>query len=132
MRPLALGRDTAKGIKDGGYSLGQVAEALARLDLPAALKVIEDLERDVRKNEKSDRSSVFERFLGHIAYKLAARSPADAERVLERMPDRAEHGSLRRRGLLRGWRRRTWPAPAGSPRPGSRAMPRGSGRMRWA
>ncbi len=36
---LALGRDTTKGIKDGGYNLGEVAEVLARLDLPAALKV---------------------------------------------------------------------------------------------
>ncbi len=83
---LALGQNTPKGIIGGGYDLGLVAEALARLDLPAALKVLDDLERDARQNDKSDRSILFERFLGHIAYKLAAQSPADAERVLARIP----------------------------------------------
>ena len=63
-----------------------MAEVLARLDLPAALKVLEDLEGVARKSDQVDRSYVFHRFLGHIAYKLAARSPADAERVLERLP----------------------------------------------
>jgi protocatechuate 3,4-dioxygenase beta subunit len=83
---LALGRGEAKGIKGGGYNLGVVAQALARIDLPAALKVLEDLERDARRNDKNDRSYVFERFFGQIAEKLADRSPADAERVLERIP----------------------------------------------
>ena len=83
---LALGRDTVKGIKNGGYNLAEVAEGLARLDLPAALKLLDDLERGARQNDPRDRSYVFERFLGHIAYKLASQSPADAERVLERVP----------------------------------------------
>ncbi|MGP0063617.1 MAG: carboxypeptidase regulatory-like domain-containing protein [Isosphaeraceae bacterium] len=83
---LALARGSAKGNRNVDYNLGRIAEVLARLDLPAALKLIDDLERDVRKNEKVDRSLVFQQFLGHIAYKLADRSPADAERVLERIP----------------------------------------------
>ncbi len=90
---MALGRDTTKGIKDGGYNLGLVAESLARLDLPAALKVLDDLGRDAVKNDKSDKTFVFQRFFGHIAYNLSARSPADAERVLGRMP--IEQGSDR-------------------------------------
>ncbi|HZW31549.1 MAG TPA: hypothetical protein VFF52_12630 [Isosphaeraceae bacterium] len=83
---LALGQNTGKGSKTVNFNLGQVAEGLARLDLPAALKILDDLERDARKNDPCDRSYVFERFLGHIAYKLAAQVPADAERVLERIP----------------------------------------------
>jgi protocatechuate 3,4-dioxygenase beta subunit len=82
----ALGQDEVKGIKGVNYDLGQVAEVLARLDLPAALKILDDLERRVRQNDRRDRSYVFERFLGHIAHKLAAPAPADAERVLERIP----------------------------------------------
>ena len=83
---LALGRDAAKGTSTVNYNIGQVAEVLARLDLPAALKALEDLEGVSRKSDQVDRSYVFHRFFGHIAYKLAARSPADAERVLDRLP----------------------------------------------
>ena len=83
---LGLDKNTAKGIKNGGYNLGLIAEPLARIDLPTALKLLDDLASDVRKNEKRDRSYVFDRFHGRIAYKLAAQSPADAERVLERLP----------------------------------------------
>jgi len=82
---LELGKSTAKGNKGRGFELGYVAETLARLDLPAALKVLDDLALEIRKNDTRDRSYVFERFHGRMAYKLAAQSPADAERVLERI-----------------------------------------------
>jgi hypothetical protein len=75
---------TIKGNK-GGFNLGIVAEALARLDLPAALKMLDDLARQVRKDDKSDRTYVFVRFYGAIAHKLAADAPADAERMLEKI-----------------------------------------------
>ena len=59
-----LGRPTVKG-NVGGFNLGIVAEALARLDLPAALKMLDDLAQQVRKNDKRDRTYVFVRFLWH-------------------------------------------------------------------
>ena len=62
-----------------------MAQALARLDLPAALKMLDELAQEVDKNDKSDRTYVFVRFYGTIAYKLAADAPADAERMLERI-----------------------------------------------
>ena len=79
-----LGRPTVKG-NFGGFNLGYVAEALARLDLPAALKMLDDLAEQVRKNDKRDRTYVFVRFYGNIAHKLAADAPADAERMLEKI-----------------------------------------------
>ena len=79
-----LAGPTVKGNK-GGFNLGLVAEALARLDLPAALKMLDDLAQQVRKNDKTDRTYVFVRFYGNIAHKLAAEAPADAERMLERI-----------------------------------------------
>ncbi len=83
---LELGKSTAEGNNGRGYELGIVAETLARLDLPAALKVLDDLARDVRKSDTRDRGYVFDRFHGRIAYKLAAQSPEGAEHVLERIP----------------------------------------------
>ncbi len=83
---LALGKNTTKGIKGGGFNVGIVAVTLTRLDLPAGLKLLDELARDIRQNETRDRSYVFDRFHGQIAYKLAAQSPADAEQVLERIP----------------------------------------------
>jgi hypothetical protein len=79
-----LAGPTVKGNK-GGFSLGTVAEALARFDLPAALKMLDDLAQQVRKSDKSDRTYVFVRFYGTIARKLAADAPADAERLLEKI-----------------------------------------------
>lgn len=75
---------TIKGNK-GGFNLGIVAEALARLDLPAALKMLDDLDQQIRKDDKSDRTYVYVRFYGTIAHKLAADAPADAERMLEKI-----------------------------------------------
>ena len=79
-----LAKPTVKGNK-GGFSLGSVAEALARLDLPAALKMLDDLAQQVQKNDKTDRTYVFVRFYGTIAHKIAADAPADAERLLEKI-----------------------------------------------
>jgi len=79
-----LAKPTVKGNK-GGFNLGIVAEALARIDLPAALQMLDGLAQQVRKNDKSDRTYVFVRFYGTIAHKLAADAPADAERLLEKI-----------------------------------------------
>ncbi len=62
-----------------------LAVALSRLDPPAALKIVADLEQDARKNEPGDRSRIYERYFGLIAHRLADRSPAEAEQVLGRM-----------------------------------------------
>ncbi len=95
----------------GGFNLGIVAEALARLDLPAALKMLDDLAQQVRKNDKRDRTYVFVRFYGDIAHKLAADAPADAERMLEKIRalEPANASSLCHRRLLQD----------GSQRPGA-------------
>ena len=47
--------------------------------------MVEDLQAEVRKTDKADRTYVFVKIYGGIAHKLAAESPADAERVLERI-----------------------------------------------
>jgi hypothetical protein len=52
------------------------AEELAQIDLPAALKLLEGME------DKRDSH------LGRIAHELAAKNPAEAERVLMMMRDR--------------------------------------------
>jgi hypothetical protein len=87
---LALGKNEVKGAKGLGFELGYVGEVLARIDPPAGLKVLDDLAREVKSSDKRDRSYVFHRFHGRIAYKLAAQSPADAEMVLDRIPIGAE------------------------------------------
>jgi protocatechuate 3,4-dioxygenase beta subunit len=80
LEAVALGQKATRGIKDGGYNLVSAAAILARIDPPAARKVLEDFERDPRKNGGVD---PLERCLGSFAGKVAGHSPADAERVLE-------------------------------------------------
>ncbi len=60
-------RPTIKGMKGGGYTLGTVAESLARLDLPAALRMVDDLAREAKKHDKVDRRYVFARIYGSMA-----------------------------------------------------------------
>ena len=111
-----LARPTRKG-NYGGFNLGLVAQALARLDLPAGLKMVEDLEAEVRKNDKADRTYVFVKIYGGIAHKLAAESPADAERVLERVRGLDPNNAGRYVVAVCSRMARTDPtAPAGSPR----------------
>ncbi len=81
---VELAGSTVKGNKHG-FNLGLVAETLARLDLPAALKLLDELAREVKKNDKTDRTYVFVKLYGDIARKLAADAPVDAERLLERI-----------------------------------------------
>jgi len=80
----ALGRSTTKA-ETGALELGVVAEALARLDLPAALKMLDELAQQVRKAQKTDRTYVFVRFYSEIAQRLAADAPAEVERLLEKI-----------------------------------------------
>ena len=79
-----LARSVPPGDKDARLSSASLAVPLAQIELPAALKIVEDLEQDARKNEPGDRSRIYDRFYGRIAYVLAARSPAEAEKVLGR------------------------------------------------
>jgi protocatechuate 3,4-dioxygenase beta subunit len=80
----ALGGSAVRG-NVVSFNLGIVAQALARVDLPAALKMLDYLSQQVQKNDKRDRTYVFVRFYGTMAHKLAADAPADAERLLEKI-----------------------------------------------
>ncbi len=71
-----------KGSEDGPLYL---VESLARLDLPAALKIVEGFEQDARKDGSEDGHRMYDPYYALIALKLADRSPADAEKVLGRM-----------------------------------------------
>ncbi len=80
-----LTRSIAPGDQGTRLALVSITDALARLDLPAALKIVEGLEADARKNESGDRGGTYEFAYAGIARKLADRSPAEAEKVLERI-----------------------------------------------
>lgn len=67
---------------DGGYARGRIADPLARLDLAAALELIEGLEE----------SWMFDRRHGNVAHRIARERPADAERVLDLLHDRYQRG----------------------------------------
>jgi beta-lactamase regulating signal transducer with metallopeptidase domain len=56
---------------------GRLAEELAQVDLPAALKLLEGTESD-REHD---------RYLGRIAHEIAGRNPAEAEKVLMMIRD---------------------------------------------
>ncbi|WP_165226505.1 carboxypeptidase regulatory-like domain-containing protein [Aquisphaera insulae] len=73
---------SGKAANAGGFELGEIAAVLGRLDFPAAMKLMDEMIEGVRKVEKADRTYVFARLYGRLAHKLAADSPADAERVL--------------------------------------------------
>jgi hypothetical protein len=64
---------------------GFLFEAVARINLPAALAKLDELVLEAKKKDKRDRTHVFNRFYGDIASKIAAEAPADAERVLEHL-----------------------------------------------
>jgi Carboxypeptidase regulatory-like domain len=71
------------------YALGtQVVVPLARIDATAALAEFEKLRRDV-ESESKNRAGTFDMLLGQIAFDLADRSPADAERLLRRVSSSA-------------------------------------------
>ena len=90
---LRQGQELARNIGEGDRNSDQsplyITAALARLNLPAALAIVQDLEENARKTTPGDRSWLYERLYGPIAKNLAAQSPADAERVV------LEHMSLR-------------------------------------
>ena len=84
-------KEMTKNASRPSYVLGQVANVLARIDLPAALAILDDLERTARKSESRDRTNIFDRFYGTIAYNLAAaiagRCRASAEPVVASIGD---------------------------------------------
>ncbi|HEV7224877.1 MAG TPA: carboxypeptidase regulatory-like domain-containing protein [Pirellulales bacterium] len=62
---------------DGGAARGYVAEVLARVDLPAAIELMQEIGED----------KVRDRTFGRMAFRIAATQPADAERLLVRIID---------------------------------------------
>ena len=82
------------------YLLGQVACVLARIDLPAALVILDDVERTTRTSQARNTTNSLDQLIGAFALKLAAQSPADAERVLNRLSLRIQTALVHRRGLL--------------------------------
>jgi hypothetical protein len=69
-RPIAITLANA-------WPRGRLAEELAQVDMPVALKLLEGTE-----NEREH-----DRYLGCIAHEIAGRNPAEAERVLKMMRD---------------------------------------------
>jgi protocatechuate 3,4-dioxygenase beta subunit len=78
-------KQASRGKKQGDLYLGFVAAPLGRLDLPAALKLVEEVAVAMRREGKG-REYLFSRYYGKMAYGLAAESPADAEKALEHLP----------------------------------------------
>ncbi len=72
---------------DGGTAIAAFAKSFANVDPPAALNLIKDI--------KDNR--LYDRFHGELAHEIAARFPADAERVLSDISDNnwREHYSMR-------------------------------------
>jgi len=75
-------KEMTKNANRLGYLHGAIAGVLARIDLEAALAILDDLERTARKTTSRDATV---HHYGGIACRLAAHSPADAERVLTRL-----------------------------------------------
>ncbi len=69
---------TGKGLRR------QLSIPLARVDLPGAVQMLEELEQEARKTDAGDRIWVYGRHYLEIAQRAADRSPAEAERIVER------------------------------------------------
>ena len=77
---LREGQELARKLPTTGwpaFARANMAEALAPIDLPASLELLKGME------EERDH----ERFLGHIAHRLAGTNPVEAERVIRMMRD---------------------------------------------
>ncbi|MGO9467664.1 MAG: carboxypeptidase regulatory-like domain-containing protein [Isosphaeraceae bacterium] len=84
-RALALigeGRELAKEVPPPGYESAVFAQALARVDFPAALALNASARSTSRRADRVNRVFVFDRSYGEIAYRLANQDPAGAERAL--------------------------------------------------
>jgi hypothetical protein len=93
--PLREGQAIAREVPATDFDRVTLAEALARVDLPAALALIDRVRADIGRTDRLDRQYVFDRAYGEIAYRLAAPDPAEAERVLGLIRD-----PVRRDGYL--------------------------------
>jgi hypothetical protein len=89
---LREGRALANEVTPPGYERVTFAEALARVDLPAALALIEVAKGDAMRGDSKSRVFVYDRSYGEIAYRLAARDPSGAERVLGLIVDPYRRG----------------------------------------
>ncbi len=127
---LGIGQNTPKGNKNG-YNLGLVAEALARLDLPAALKLLDDLAHNAQERQERPQYS--------LRNAPSAPSPTGWRLNRRPTPNACWSGSRSTRPRIGtsprsapGWLRRTWPAPAASPDAASRTARWPIGRIPWA
>jgi Carboxypeptidase regulatory-like domain len=94
MALLREGRALAKQVPPPGYEIVAFAEPLARVDLPAALALIDVARDSAKRGDRVNRVFIFDRSYGEIAYRLASRDPAGVERVLALIDD-----SYRRSGF---------------------------------
>ena len=65
-------KDIIKNADTPYYPVGRIAGVLARIDLPAALAILDDLERRGRKSQPRNINSILDQLNGTIADKLAA------------------------------------------------------------
>ncbi len=72
------------------YIASQILVPMARIDAPAALAEFETLRRNVERESNPRDPIVFDRQLDKIAFHLADRSPAEAERLLRRVASSGE------------------------------------------
>ena len=112
------------------YLLGQVACVLARIDLPAALVILDDVERTTRTSQARNTTNSLDQLMGAFALKLAAQSPADAERVLNRLSLRIQTAESIAAVCFK-MAPEDLREPGASPIPGSRPMRRPTGHTFW-
>jgi hypothetical protein len=96
-RALALldqGRALAKDVPPPGYAVAMFAPALARVDLPGALALVDSTQQSARRADRVDRVFVFDRAYGEMAYRLAASDPGGAERALGLIVDPYRRGGF--------------------------------------
>jgi hypothetical protein len=79
---IAEGRALAKEVPPPGYDITVFAQALARVDFPAALALNASAQSTSSRADRVSRVFVFDRSYGEIAYRLASPDPASAERAL--------------------------------------------------
>ena len=79
---LNEGRSLAKEVPSPAYELAMFAESLARIDLPAALELVEKSKTLARRGDRTNRVFIYDRAYGEIAYRIASTDPAGAERLL--------------------------------------------------
>jgi hypothetical protein len=79
---IAEARKETRDVPPPGYQIAVFAEALARVDYPAALEMNASARATSRRADRVDRVFVFDRSYGEIAYRLARQDPGSAAHAL--------------------------------------------------